>query len=41
MRIMKAELKNDIDRLEHRLTLRMGAMAAFIVAAAGAMKFFA
>ncbi|EBI3671161.1 hypothetical protein [Salmonella enterica] len=41
MRIMKAELKNDIDRLENRLTLRMGAMAAFIVAAAGAMKFFA
>lgn len=31
MRIMKAELKNDIDRLENRLTLRMGAMAAFIV----------
>ncbi|MFS6933759.1 hypothetical protein [Klebsiella oxytoca] len=45
MMIMKSELKNelktDISRLENRLTLRMGAMAAFIIAAAGAMKFFA
>ncbi|EBD9555667.1 hypothetical protein DBR62_07275 [Salmonella enterica] len=34
-------LKVDIAQLENRLTLRMGAMAAFILAAMGAMKFFA
>lgn len=46
--MVKTELKSDIQalkvgiaQLENRLTLRMGAMAAFILAAMGAMKFFA
>lgn len=37
----KSELKTEIHKLENRLTLRMGAMAVFIVAVVGAMKFFA
>ncbi|EGT5655735.1 hypothetical protein JD793_001852 [Citrobacter braakii] len=41
LQMVKTELKHEIDRLENRLTLRMGAMAAFIIAVLGAMKFFA
>ncbi|EBP3404250.1 hypothetical protein OJ74_16065 [Salmonella enterica subsp. enterica] len=48
LQLVKTELKSeiqalkvDIAQLENRLTLRMGAMAAFILAAMGAMKFFA
>lgn len=35
------QVKTEIHKLENRLTLRMGAMAIFIVGVLGAMKFFA
>lgn len=48
LRLVESQLKNEIQqvkteihKLENRLTLRMGAMAVFIVGVLGAMKFFA
>ena len=41
LRVSLSELKNELLRLESRLTLRMGAVAAFLLAALAAMKYMA